>query len=100
MENYHNKLPVELSFNESYTGSNEDYKKLGEQYRLLSENVRDNLIGNIVAAMRDIRGTQSEYTVNRQLCHWFRTDIALGIAVAKGLDLDLSETIKQMLQIL
>ncbi|MDB5062988.1 MAG: catalase, partial [Mucilaginibacter sp.] len=33
---------------------------------------------------------------NRQLCHWFRADINLGMAIAQGLQLDLSETMKHM----
>jgi catalase len=96
MESDNKKIPAEFSFDESYTGSNDDYQELGDRYRLLSEEAKNNLIENVIATMKGINGPESEYTVNRRLCHWFRTDMNLGIAIAKGLDLDLSETMKQM----
>jgi catalase len=96
MEIDKNKLPAEFTFNESYKGSNDDYAKLGEQYRLLSDEAKSNLVENVIATMKDINRPQNEYMLNIRLCHWFRTDINLGITIAKGLDLDLSETMKQM----
>lgn len=36
--------------------------------------------------------------INRQLCHWFRADINLGIGVAQGLGLDMAELSKHMPQ--
>ena len=46
--------------------------------------------------MSGIEGPKRELIVNRQLCHWFRADIGLGMAVAKGLQLDLDEAMKEM----
>ncbi len=46
--------------------------------------------------MSGIDGPKKDQIVNRQLCHWFRADINLGMAIAKGLELDLAETMKQM----
>ncbi len=84
------------SYKESTTIDNEQYKELGDRYKCLSEESKDSLIKKIIDSMKTIDGPKREYLVNIQLCHWFRTDINLGITIAKGLDLDLSETLKQM----
>ena len=78
------------------TDENDYYSQLGERYRSLSEEAKNKMVNNVIEYIKSIDGPRSEYIVNRQLCHWFRTDINLGIAIAKGLDLDLSETMKQM----
>ncbi len=77
-------------------GENDHYTQPGNLYRLMDEEQKQHLIANIVGAMSGIDGPKNEIIVNRQLCHWFRADIKLGMAVAKGLELDLSETMKQM----
>jgi catalase len=46
--------------------------------------------------MSGIEGPKKDEITNRQLCHWFRADIGLGMAIAQGLQLDLSETMKHM----
>ena len=79
-------------------GENDHYTQPGNLYRLMNEEQKQHLINNIVGAMSGIDGPKKEQIVNRQLCHWFRADINLGMAVAKGLALDLSETMKQMPQ--
>ncbi|HEY4875047.1 MAG TPA: hypothetical protein VIH86_05705 [Puia sp.] len=38
--------------------------------------------------MSGISGPKKDEIVNRQLCHFFRADIGLGMAVAKGLGVD------------
>jgi catalase len=75
---------------------NEYYRQLGELYRSASEKVKNTLVNNVTQYIKQITGPKQEYMVNLQLCHWFRTDINLGIIIAKYLDLDLSETMKQM----
>lgn len=79
-------------------GENDHYTQPGNPYRLMNEEQKQHLIHNIVAAMSGIEGPKKEQIVNRQLCHWFRADINLGMAVAKDLALDLSETMKHMPQ--
>ena len=76
--------------------NNDQYKELGDKYRSISEGAKNELIESIITSMKSIDGPNSDYEINIQLCHWFRTDISLGIEIAKGLDLDLSETMKQM----
>jgi catalase len=79
-------------------GENDHYTQPGDLYRLMDEEQKQHLIHNITGAMSGIDGPKREQIINRQLCHWFRADINLGMAVAKGLELDLSETMKHMPQ--
>ena len=79
-------------------GENDHYSQPGNLYRLMSEEAKHDLVTNITNSMKGIDGPKRDLIVNRQLCHWFRADINLGMAVAKGLDLDLNETMKQMPQ--
>jgi catalase len=79
-------------------GENDHYTQPGDLYRLMDEEQKQHLVHNIVGAISGIGGPKRELIINRQLCHWFRADINLGMAVAKGLELDLSETMKQMPQ--
>ncbi len=77
-------------------GENDHYTQPGNLYRLMSGDEKQELIKNIAGAMSGIEGPKRELIVNRQLCHWFRADIGLGMAVAKGLQLDLDEAMKEM----
>ena len=62
----------------------------------MTEEAKHDLIKNIVHSMSGIDGPKKELITNRQLCHWFRADIGLGMAVAKGLQLDMDEAMKSM----
>jgi catalase len=75
-------------------GENDHYTQPGNLYRLMSEQAKHDLIKNITNSMSGIDGPKRELIVNRQLCHWFRADIGLGMAIAKGLELDLDEAMK------
>jgi catalase len=57
---------------------------------------RHNLVSNIVGAMSGIAGPKKEIIVNRQLCHFFRADVKLGLAVAKGLGIDVESIMAEM----
>ena len=46
--------------------------------------------------MSGISGPKKDEIINRQLCHFFRADIGLGMAIAKGLGLDM-ETLQQQM---
>jgi len=68
------------------------YTQPGILYRhSLNENDRIHLISNIVFAMSGISGIKKDEIINRQLCHFFRADIQLGMAVAKGLGVTIDE---------
>ncbi len=65
---------------------NDHYTQPGSLYRdVLSAEDKKNLINNIVGAMKGISGEKKDLIVNRQLCHFFRADIQLGMAIAQGL---------------
>ncbi|MDB4924513.1 catalase [Mucilaginibacter sp.] len=77
-------------------GENDHYTQPGNLYRLMNDDQKHDLIKNITHSMSGIDGPKKELIVNRQLCHWFRADIGLGMAIAKGLDLNLQETMQHM----
>jgi catalase len=83
-------------YNRNAEGENDHYTQPGNLYRLMSDYEKQELIKNIVGAMSGIDGPKKELITNRQLCHWFRADIGLGMAVAKGLQLDLDEAMREM----
>jgi len=51
----------------------------------MNEQDRIHLVSNIVSSMKGIVGEKKDEIMNRQLCHFFRADSQLGVAVAKGL---------------
>ena len=57
---------------------------------------RHNLVSNIVGAMSGITGPNKEVIVNRQLCHFFRVDVKLGTAVAKGLGVNVEAIMAEL----
>jgi catalase len=59
--------------------------------RVMSEHDRKNTVSNIVNTMKDICGEKKDEIINRQLCHFFRADSQLGMAVAKGLGVTIDE---------
>lgn len=86
-------MPLESTIADWYDrnapGENDHYTQPGNLYRkVMNEQDRRHLVGNIAAAMGGISGPKRELIVNRQLCHFFRADIGLGIAVAKALGVD------------
>jgi catalase len=49
---------------------------------------RHNLVSNVIGSMSGITGDKKDAIINRQLCHFFRADMKLGMAIAKGLGVD------------
>jgi len=75
------------------------YTQPGMLYRnAMDEQHRKNLVTNIVSSMSGISGENKDKIINRQLCHFFRTDIQLGTAVAKGLGVTLDEKVMARVQ--
>ena len=86
-------------YNHNPEEDNNLYPQRGNSYRMMDEEHKQELIKNIVHDINGIEeGPGKDMAVNLQLCHWFRIDIGLGIAVAKELELDLGEMMKQMPQ--
>ncbi len=67
-------------------GEDDHYSQPGIFFRkVLNQQDKNNLVSNIVGAMKGIDGPKKDEIINRQLCHFFRADIGLGMSVAAGL---------------
>jgi catalase len=66
-------------------GEDDHYTQPGNLFRLLSAEQKQNLIHNIAGSMKGISGPKKDLIIQRQLCHFFRADISLGIGVAQSL---------------
>ncbi|HBB91332.1 MAG: catalase [Bacteroidetes bacterium GWF2_49_14] len=64
--------------------------------KAMSDEDRKNLTDNIVSSMKGITGEKKDEIINRQLSHFSRADINLGMAVAKGLGLSVEEKNKSI----
>ncbi len=75
-------------------GDNDHYTQPGNLYRnVLTAEGKKNLVSNVVGAMSGISGPKRADIVNRQLCHFFRADIGLGMAIAAGLGVVVDENV-------
>jgi catalase len=88
-------MPVESNIADWFNRNENDddhYTQPGILYRkVLSDYDRNNLVSNIVSSMNEIEGEKKNEIINRQLCHFFRIDSNLGVSVAKGLGVVLSD---------
>lgn len=57
--------------------------------KAMSAEDRENLVNNIVASMKEISGSKKDEIINRQLCHFFRANIELGMKVASQLSVNI-----------
>ncbi|MFD1144176.1 catalase [Larkinella insperata] len=72
-------------------GEDDHYTQPGWFYtKALNDTDRVNLVHNIVASMKGIEGPKKDEIINRQLCHFFRANIQLGLAIAQGLGTDIT----------
>jgi len=73
-------------------GENDHYTRPGIFYPgVLSAQDKKNLVSNIVGAMSGITSPKKSEITNRQLCHFFRADIGMGMAIAQGLGINPEE---------
>lgn len=80
-------------YDRNSAGDNDHYTQPGILYRkVMNDEEKRNTVSNIVNAMSGISGEKKADIINRQLCHWFRADIGLGMAIAKGLGISVDET--------
>jgi catalase len=83
--------PIVDHYDRNAEGENDHYTQPGTFWReVLSEQDKKNLVKNVVGAMKGITGPKKEEIINRQLCHFFRADIGLGMLIAQGLGLDVN----------
>ncbi|MCP9750745.1 catalase [Ferruginibacter sp. HRS2-29] len=70
-------------------GDDDHYTQPGILFRdVMTPEEKANTVANIVDAMSGIEGPKRNEIINRQLCHWFRADMGLGMQIAKGLGVD------------
>ena len=61
--------------------------------KVMTDLERNHLVDNIVNSMKGITGERKEEIIYRQLCNFFRVDMNLGVAIAKGLGIEIDENI-------
>ncbi len=72
-------------------GENDHYSQPGTLFsKVMTEDEKRNTVHNIVGAMSGIVGPKRDLIINRQLCHFFRASIDLGVRVAQGLGVDVA----------
>ena len=73
-------------FDRNAPGEDDHYTQPGIFWRkVLSPEDRRNLVSNVTGAMSGIAGPKRETIIQRQLCHFFRADIGMGMAIAQAL---------------
>jgi catalase len=72
-------------------GENDHYTQPGNPFRLIIEQDKKNTISNIVGSMQRIVTEKKAETINRQLCHFFRADVNLGMEIVKGLSVNVDQ---------
>jgi catalase len=73
-------------------GDNDHYTQPGLLYtKAMNDQDRKNLVHNIVGSMSAISGPKRDIIIQRQLCHFFRANISLGMGVAQGLGIQIDE---------
>ncbi len=71
---------------------NDHYTQPGLLYRnVMNPTDRINLSANIITSMLGIGGPKKNEIIERQLCHFFRADVQLGMSIAKGLGVTVNE---------
>lgn len=78
-------------------GEDDHYSQPGIFYnKVLNDTEKEHLVNNIVGAMKGIGTEKRDEIINRQLCHFFRADVKLGMAIANGLGVNVDEVMTHM----
>ncbi len=84
-------------FDRNGEGENDHFTQPGWLFnKAMNDYDRHNLVANIVGAMSGISGPKKDLIINRQLCHFFRVDVKLGTAIAKGLGVDVDKVLAEL----
>jgi len=97
------ELPMEMEsntadwFDRNGPGDHDHFTQPGLLFtKAMNDYDRHNLVSNIVGAMSGISGPKKDLIINRQLCHFFRANVNLGTAIAKGLGVDIETVLGSM----
>ncbi len=78
-------------------GEDDHYSQPGLFYnKVLNDTEKEHLVNNVVGAMKGIETEKRDEIINRQLCHFFRADVKLGMAIANGLGVNVDEVMKHL----
>lgn len=98
VDNSYKEPPMQLDslvadwYDRNGPNDNDHFTQPGILYRkVLNDEQKKNTVSNIIGAMSGICGPKKDEIINRQLCHFFRADIGLGMAVAQGLGITIDE---------
>ncbi len=84
-------------FDRNGEGDNDHYTQAGLLFtKVMNDYDRHNLVSNIVGAISGISGEKKDIIINRQLCHFFRANANLGMAVAKGLGINIDAVMNDL----
>lgn len=84
-------------FNRNAEGENDHFSQPGIFYReVLNAEEKAHLVQNLIGGLSGVSGPKKEEILNRQLCHFFRADIGLGMAVAKGLGINVEDAMPKV----
>ena len=79
-----------VAFYDRNENDNDHYTQPGLLYsKAMNAEDRAQLISNIVGHMSKIDGPKRNEIINRQLCHFFRANIDLGMKIATGLNINI-----------
>ncbi len=91
-ENYNLDSDEVGYFDRNEENDNDHFTQAGDLFhKVMTAEERTHTVNNIVGAMSGIEGPKRDEIINRQLCHFFRANIQLGLAVAKGLGVEIEE---------
>lgn len=75
---------------------NDHYTQPGLLYtKAMNQEDRNRLINNIIGHMQKIDGPKREEIINRQLCHFFRANVEMGMRIAAGLQITIDNQTMQ-----
>lgn len=89
-----NEINTTMPADGIYTDGN--YREPAVGLPEMGDKEREVLVSNVVEALRGISGEKRELIINRQLCHFFRADVRLGLQVAKALEMDIDSITKNL----
>ena len=103
VDNVYKEPPVALDsitadwYDRNGLGENDHYTQPGLLFtKAMNDYDRHNLVSNIVGAMSGIAGEKKDLIIDRQLCHFFRANANLGMALANGLGVDIDKVMAAM----
>lgn len=91
------QIPVALDghvgdwYDRNAPGEDDHYTQPGNLWRnVMNDTDRAHLVATVVGAMNGITGPKRQQIIERQLCHFFRADVQLGMQIAAGLQMDMA----------